>query len=154
MNLKIELATTSDIKNISDLSNDPIVRQNSLNPNFISWQDHIDWFTKKIKDKNTFFYVIKNKDNDFIGQIRFEQITNSLDYVVSISIKSDYRGKGLVSLILKNAQDKFKKNKNARKIYAYIKKENFISVKTFLKAGYSIVNEENVNGFEVYKLEF
>lgn len=151
---KIVLASKKDIKDIFNLSNDLIVRKNSLNTELILWQDHVDWFNKKIKDKNTVFYVVKDLENNFMGQVRFDKNLNkNSEYIISLSLVEEARGKGLSPLIIKKSSEKLHKQLGINNIIAYIKKDNFISLKTFSKNKYEVIGTEIVNNLEVMKLE-
>ena len=46
--LTIRLATPDDCKRVFDLSNDPIVRANSIHSETIKWEEHCVWFQKHI----------------------------------------------------------------------------------------------------------
>ena len=117
------------------MSNEKIVRQNSLHTKDIRWEEHVEWFNKKIKGYNHFFFVAFSDSNEFIGQIRYA-IENDVAEV-SISITKEFRGKNLSVKLLKDTSDIiFKKRKMLKKIHAYIKVKNIPSTKTFERAGY------------------
>jgi deoxyribonuclease IV len=151
----ISLVTEDDLMDVYNLSNDQIVRNNSFNPETIKLDDHIQWYKNKIKDPNSVFYIIRSMDGKFIGQVRLEEIKDSRDCVVGISICDKYRGKGLSSSILKDSITKFLETKSiSTDIYAYIKKDNAVSIKSFSKAGFSLVGQELVENSESYKLRY
>ncbi len=141
--LNIRLANIDDIKNIFDLSNDDKVRANSIHTEKIEWENHVKWFSNRINIENAPFYIIEDNNNNFIGQAR---IDNTEEPIISISITNNYRGKGLATNIISMCS----KASNYNKIFAYIKKENLPSFKSFIKAGYKIVAQDN----EYYKLQY
>jgi hypothetical protein len=49
---------------------------------------------------------------------------------------------------------KFSENNFPGNIFAFIKKNNLLSINSFQKAGFSIIEEEVINGIESYKLKY
>ena len=145
MKFYCEKARLDDMKNVFELSNDPLVRRMSTNTDKIIWEKHVTWFNKKIKDKNSEFYVVKNNDNEFIGQVRFD--TNNNETIVSISLVEKYRGKKNAKNILNNCMKKSK-----YKIFtAYIKPENIPSIRTFASLGYEYQTDVVINNIHLKK---
>lgn len=136
---EIKLATIEDMRAVFDLSNDELVRANSFNQEKINWEDHKNWFKKKMNDRNCVFYLVKNLQNKLISQVRFDKNNNEAD--ISISISPEFRGKGFGVEILKLTSDKAIKESNVKKINAYVKNENVPSKISFEKAGYVLKEE-------------
>ena len=124
----IKNATIKDMKEIFELSNDELVRQNSINQEKILWNNHIKWFHKRITLNNP-FYVIRALNDKLIGQVRIDKKDEA---VISISITHEFRGKNLAAKIIKDCSVK----SNLSPIYAYIKPDNIASQRAFKKAGY------------------
>lgn len=138
-------AVEKDSQIVYNLSNDPTVRQNSINTNSIQWEEHQKWFSKKILQSNYTFYLVFDKRDNFIGQIRFEM--NDDAAITSISIAEEFRGKGLSKKIIKTGCSKiFSENYSIKKIIAYIRPENNVSINSFMSAGFTFENQELVNG--------
>jgi UDP-2,4-diacetamido-2,4,6-trideoxy-beta-L-altropyranose hydrolase len=147
----IRKARLADMENVFLLSNDPVVRKQSIHPHPIPWEEHTTWFPRKIKDPDYFFYIVYDKQNKFIGQVRYEVQGESS--IVSISISPDFRGKGLAVPLLKQTAVKFFKKKSAvRQILAYIKPENSASSHSFLKAGYTYHQHKTIDttNFDIF----
>ncbi|MDR2544781.1 MAG: GNAT family N-acetyltransferase [Methanobrevibacter sp.] len=77
----LRLATTDDSYRIYEISNEKEVRDNSCNNEWINLKEHYIWFENKINDENTLF-LVKEFENEIIGQIRFE--LNDNEAVISI----------------------------------------------------------------------
>jgi len=140
-------------KIVFDLSNDPVVRANSINVNEILWSDHVGWYEKKINDKNHIFLLCFTSLNEFIGQVRFNLGIDKPN--VSISIVEKFRGKGLSYKILKSAcKEVFSNHPDLNSLYAYIKPDNIPSINSFIKAGFQYSVLEQINGemFNLYIL--
>lgn len=144
--LKLRLANPSDIKKTFKLSNDEVVRKNSINQCPIKWDEHIKWFNETINSFDNLFYIIETKDNEFAGQIR---IKKGVENIISISLSENFRGKGAAWKIIKECSQK----SNLKIITAYIKKNNHSSLNAFTKAGYEISENVLINGIEFYKLK-
>ena len=150
-NISVRKATEGDMLKVYNWSNDPVVRENSYNSEPIKLEDHQRWFLSKIEEEKTsFFIILYNKVA--AGMVRYD--VKSTHAVLGVTIGSDFRGKKLASLFLiKSAEEYFKQY--SLPIFAYIKKENIASVKSFEKAGYILYKEEKVGTVNsyVYKLE-
>jgi len=141
----------NDVNLLFDWANDELTRKNSFNSNEISFKEHEQWFTSKLKNSNSLFFIGMINSSP-IGLVRYE--VGEENTIVSISIDKNFRGKKLAPSLLKEAaMSYFKINK--KPILAYIKKENIASVKSFEKAGYTFYSKEKVNNIDsyIYKLE-
>ena len=147
-------ASDIDSKNVFDLSNDPTVRSQSINPAMIKLEDHKKWFAEKINKEDYIFLLAFDKKNNFIGQVRFD--INKAEAVVSISIVNEFRGRGFSKSILKEACSKMFAQKNITDIAAYILPDNIASINGFKSAGFiksdeSIINEKRFLKFILSK---
>ena len=138
---EIKLATIDDMKSVFDLSNDDLVRANSFNQEKINWENHKQWFNEKLNNKNCIFYMIKDYKNNLISQVRLDKNADEGD--ISISISSEFRGKGYGVKILKYASEKFLSEAKIKKINAYVKPTNKASKAIFEKAGYILIKDES-----------
>ena len=118
------------MKNVFDLSNDDLVRQNSIHHEKIKWENHVEWFKNRITKTNEPFYIVEDDNKNFIGQVRIDKKFG--ENVISISITKKYRGLGLASEIIKEAVEKSK----LQSATAYVYKNNVSSIKSFEKAGF------------------
>ena len=144
-------ATESDMKFVFNLSNESLVRSNSFDSTKIDLDQHKLWFSKQLFDSNVLLYIVEYNDLS-IGQVRFN-IKDGYS-IIGISIIKNYRGKGLSTKILENALDEYFKE-NEHPIYAYIKKANLPSVKTFTNVGFTYFKDDLINNSEsfIYKKE-
>jgi RimJ/RimL family protein N-acetyltransferase len=132
----IRRARLADMEMVFLLSNDPVVRQQSIHPQTITLEQHVQWFTRRIKDPDYIFLVVHDRRKQLIGQVRYAVKNDSA--VVNICINRDFRGKGLAApLLKKTAAMVFKMKPELTEIIAYIKPDNVASSRSFLKAGYT-----------------
>jgi len=109
----------------------------------ISFITHEKWFIERLKDKNTFIWIIEC-DKRQMGQIRFQY--SKYYYEVDIYIVKDFRKLGIASLALKEAENISK----LKPLRAVVKNNNKVSRLFFLKNGFS-VNSENKNFISLVK---
>ena len=126
----IRMAKIDDMKNVFELSNDDLVRQNSIHTEKIDWETHVEWFKARINKIDEPFYIVEDKNGKFMGQLRFDKQND--DFVVSVSISPEFRGKGLASEILSEAI----KKSGLKNLSAYIFDFNEASKNAFEKAGF------------------
>lgn len=144
-------ATINDSKLIFDWSNDDLVRENSFNSEKLIFEDHNIWYAEKLQDENQLFLIAMVEGKD-AGLIRFT--IGEKNTVVGISISKSFRGKQLASRFLVASAGVYFKT-NTLPIFAYIKKDNTASVKSFQNAGYIFLKETKINGYDsvIYQLE-
>ncbi|WXR62336.1 GNAT family N-acetyltransferase [Peptostreptococcaceae bacterium AGR-M142] len=139
----------SDIDILFNWSNDKDVRLNAFNQNEIKYENHIQWFNNKMKNKNTHMYILMN-DNQPIGQIRID-IENK-NGIISYSIDKEYRGKGFGKIIIKNIEKIIKEdNLDVLKLIGEVKINNESSKQVFLKNDYKEYFDEEKNCYRYIK---
>lgn len=136
-------------------ANDQEVRSSSFNSDPISWEEHLEWFRQKLKDKNSWIFIAANKIGDPIGQIRFDGRDDLLN--ISYSLDKRFRGlglgKNLLELGLQTIRTRLQK---PCRMQGLIKKDNVASKMSFEKTGFtSIKNQAPENGLDsiAYQLE-
>jgi len=104
--------------------------------NKIDFFNHEKWFKTKLKDKNTYIWIIEDSKSVPIGQIRFEYSKENF-YDIDIFIIKKYRKKGIASLAIKKVEKIFKR----RPLRAKVKKNNNFSLLFFIKNNFSLISE-------------
>lgn len=151
--LRFRKANINDTQLLFDWANDPLARANSYNTGPILYEEHVKWFHEKLSDPSCWFYIFMEPDSDKpIGQVRIERKGN--ENVISVSLDKEARGQSYGSEILKMACRDFLEEKPGDLIFAYIKKDNLASLKSFSKAGFKQVKTLFVKGTESYLMEY
>lgn len=128
--INLRKVKAEDMKEVFDLSNQDYVRRYSINKDKIEWPEHVKWFNSVLKDKNTVFYVVTDKNESFLGQIRYKITQNSA--TVSISLSEKLKGKGLSKEILNKSIKKiFEEEQSVKDIIAFVSEDNIASKKIF-----------------------
>jgi len=134
INFKFRKASSKDSKDLFDWRNNERARENSLNTDLISWSDHVNWFSDRIKDPNTTIFMIY-ADDIKIGSIRFEEKESI--YRVSVVLAPEHTGKGLGAEIIRYGTELFLMRKKVLKpVIAEVKENNIASLKAFKRAGF------------------
>ena len=132
--IRIRKASAADCRRIWQWSSDPAVRAESFISDPIPYQDHVEWFKKKISDPDCYLFIAENGDNQPIGQIRFELAGHNA--TVSVSLDQKHRHKGYGSKIIALASQNIFATTPTNMIHAYIKLSNTVSTSAFKKAGF------------------
>jgi len=128
--INLRKVKSEDIKEVFDLSNQDYVRLYSINKDKIEWADHVKWFNSVLEDKRTVFYVVTDKNESFLGQIRYKIAESSA--TVSISLSEKLKGKGLSKEILNKSIKKiFDEEQSVKDIIAFVSEDNIASKKIF-----------------------
>jgi spore coat polysaccharide biosynthesis protein SpsF len=146
--VKLRLAREEDCDLLFKWVNDPDVRKNSFNNKEISYEEHVEWFYRKINSPSSCVFIAYNGKENPIGQIRVE-IEDNIG-IISYSISEPYRGRGYGTELLFKLPEKIKEKEVCVKILkGKVKKDNLPSRKAFLKAGYE--EKDKGNYFEYIK---
>lgn len=140
--INLRKVKSEDIKEVFDLSNKDYVRRYSINKDKIEWADHVKWFDLILDDKTTVFYVVTDKNDSFLGQIRYKITENSA--IVSISLSEKLKGKGLSKEILSKSIKKiFDEEKSVKDIIAFVSADNIASKKIFEGLNFKRLKDED-----------
>lgn len=143
--VRLRRAEPRDMRAVFELSNDPVVRTNSIHKERISWETHMAWFNRTIDDPDTTFLVAETETGDFIGQIRFNR--RGGDWVTSISVVPWIRGRGMTKQILENAMLHIPHGR----LIAEIATDNEPSKRLFISAGFTESKPANdMAGFRTF----
>jgi len=148
--ITFRMATQEDAMLYFKWANDPEVRKYSFHTNTISYEEHVKWFNAKLISGKCFFYLFSNIEGVPMGQVRIE--SNPEETVIGISLDRAFRGKSLSGKMLKLATSHHLSSHPKEKIFAYIKRENISSYKTFIAARFKEVQLVSIEGSKSFKL--
>ncbi|MFH1846194.1 MAG: GNAT family N-acetyltransferase [Candidatus Omnitrophota bacterium] len=153
-NIVLEKAKLEDFYVLWKIRNNPRVKENCFNTSPVSLEEHKNWLADKISEENAEIYIAE-RNGKKIGSVRFEdckQLEPSVSSV-SVSIDSDFFGKGYGFEIIKFGTERFFREHAKNKIIARIKKDNIASQKAFGKAGYvKVLEKENEVIYEKHRI--
>jgi len=103
----------------------------------ISIENHNKWFDERLLDIKTYIWIVQDKNNNPIGQIRFQKLDEKF-YDIDIYIARENRKMGIASKALSLAENKA----GVKPLRAIVNNYNNTSRVFFLKNGFKI-NLEN-----------
>lgn len=128
-------AIASDARCIFDWVNDPEVRRQSFSSDPITWENHLQWFEKKLQSQDTRFYILEKKGQP-VGQIRFD--IRGQEAVIGYLLDAAWRGKGLGRIVLKKGVQALLQNRpDVNLIAGSVKQSNPASCRAFEKLHFS-----------------
>jgi len=119
----------------------------SKNKKKITFKAHNEWFKKNLNNRKIKFYIgciVKKSQIKKVGVLRFN--IKEKYALVSINLNPVMRGKNLSYILLAAGIKKFLKFKKI-KLIAEIKRNNFASIKCFLKNGFFFFKSRNQYNF-------
>lgn len=138
INLKQRQAVWQDVSLLFHWANDPQTRRSSIHSRRISWKEHQQWLSKKLKDKNVRLYIAL-KEKIPVGTYRLDQQKDFA--VVNLSVAPKWRhqgiGKKLIRLIIRTAFSDL----NLTALVALVKPGNHASLALFQNAGFDNIAE-------------
>ncbi|WZL88720.1 GNAT family protein [Salinimicrobium sp. 3283s] len=141
-NKKPELreAELSDFYLTHKWANTPSVRAFSFNKDEISLKEHLSWYFSKLESSNCEYYILEVNGNS-AGSIRFD-IEKHQIVKINYLLDPNYTGKGFGTFLLKKGLKFLKENKPfIQKVYGFVLKENFASIRIFEKLSFIKVTE-------------
>ncbi|MEI6470730.1 MAG: GNAT family N-acetyltransferase, partial [Betaproteobacteria bacterium] len=146
-NLQLRLVELLDAKNIFQWRNHPLVRKNSTNHGVINWEEHSEWFNKRLNNLDGPL-LIGEIENKPVGVVRFDISKSNAE--VSIFLVPDIHMKGIGGYLLEKAEMWLSVNfPNIRKLHAKVLSNNEPSKRLFEKLNYSL--SESKESFEFSK---
>ena len=111
----------------------------------IEFKVHEKWFSKKLKSKNVFIYILKNKILN-LGQARVDMKSINKG-TITYSISNEFRGQNLGYRLIKLLLLRVKKNIT---LFAKVRNNNQASKKIFEKCGFIIKKNSNNKYYNCY----
>ena len=127
--LSLTLATSEDVRFIFELANDPSVRAQAINTGAIAWDDHVNWFSQKLRSSETKIYIARAWKK-LLGQVRLDRQADG--WLISYSIVANQRGLGLGTQLIAEAM----KLHRGDLLKAQVRNDNVASMKVFEKLGF------------------
>lgn len=147
-NLKLRPWQELDCRMIYDWRMSPEVRAKSFNNKEFSYEDHKKWFQNFMANKLSFGFILEDSAKP-VAQIRFDKTKIDGYYNISISTAPNLSGKGYGNIILNMACKDENLLKVAKFFVAEVFDDNIPSQKIFLKNGFEITGEADVDNHHV-----
>lgn len=142
--INLRPANCSDADLLFSWVNESTIREMAFDSSTILYEEHINWFKQKLSSVDSAIYIAELKNMMAIGQVRFDIFDND-NAVIDLHLTKKYRGKGLGEKMLKEAVRQFIADKKVKSIHAYVKPGNLASYHTFLRAGFTAINNGQID---------
>ena len=97
-------------------------------------------------------YLFFDEKGDSVGQVRIESDHEKNEAIIGISVDLNHRGKGYSSEMIQMATKDFQLTHIGFCIYAYVFIDNKASYKSFLRAGYILLEQKEIVSIPSYIL--
>lgn len=142
MSFTIVPASIDDSRDLWLWRNDSYSKLMSRSPDDISWSDHSNWFERVLASPEHILYLCYIDDGSKVGVCRFDLYRKKGVAEVSLNLNPQFRGQGFSQHFLSAAILEFNVL-NKLNLTATIKKINSVSIKTFIKCGF-LLEDENL----------
>jgi len=149
--ITVRRARSADVLPVFRLSNEPAVRECSINVRRIILAGHKKWFAEKLKDPSSLFLIAEYKGK-FAGQVRFS--LEGRTATLSISVAAKMRGLGAGRVILSKALEALLSRYPKTAVLAYVKRDNTASRKLFENGGFKKIGEPRAGGAKLYLYKY
>lgn len=138
-------AVLDDAELLFSWANDIDVRRNAFRQHEILWDEHMEWFQRKLKDEDCHIYIAYKNMPDMsekpIGQLRLDIEGDEAE--IDYSVCAEMRGFGYGTQMVAGIQSFA--DKRIRKFIAKVKTSNPASVRVFEKCGF--VKKADCDGY-------
>jgi UDP-2,4-diacetamido-2,4,6-trideoxy-beta-L-altropyranose hydrolase len=135
-----------DCRPLWEWANDAAVRAASFSTQPIPWEDHVQWFRKKLADPRCLFFMAGDETGQPIGQVRCDMSREG--GVLSISLAAPFRGQGYGQALLQLAAQEVFAVTDTAYLHAYVKPDNESSARAFRAAGFDAAKAVRIQGQE------
>lgn len=143
MEVKLRKANKDDAMFLFGLRNTPEIFRFFSNPNPVPWEEHLDWLDKVFSGEARKHLFVVEFQKKPVGQARLDETTTAKKAIISISLVKDLWGRGLSSLILRQAL-LLAKELGFEKILAEIHQQNIASEKLFQKNNFQFQSQNGI----------
>ncbi len=148
--LALRLVKDEDVELLWQWANDPDVRQSAFHSGMIAWDEHRQWFSHKRRDPQCYQFMALDARGIPVGQLRFDISGDEAE--VDVSVAKDERRKGYGSLLISLGVKELMQMVPVRAVHAYVKPDNYASIKSFQKADFADQGLEVVKGISAVHL--
>jgi UDP-2,4-diacetamido-2,4,6-trideoxy-beta-L-altropyranose hydrolase len=142
--VRLRKVRLQDRERVWEWANEPQARAVSFSSDPIPWDQHVRWFEARLTDAHCRFYVAINREEEPVGQVRYDIDDGEAE--VSVTVSPRFRGKGLGGEILRRGAAALLNESDVVSIRAFVKEGNAPSVRVFRKAGFREAGTAMIRG--------
>jgi UDP-2,4-diacetamido-2,4,6-trideoxy-beta-L-altropyranose hydrolase len=126
-------------------ANESEVRSASFSSMPIAWDEHRDWFTKKLGDERVLMLIASDEQGVPLGQVRFEPL-NDGEAEIDVSVAPEKRGTGWGARLIEKAVQAAFEQTDLVRVHGFVKVGNRASARAFERADFRNVGTAQVKG--------
>jgi RimJ/RimL family protein N-acetyltransferase len=153
VSLRLRPTTAEDCRLAFDLANDPATRRASFQSRPIAWDEHVAWFTARIADTASPYFVVLAEDDSAVALARFDR-RDANEALISFVLAPGWRGRGLAAPAIRLATREASAEGRFTRVWAEIKLDNERSLKAFAHAGYGDATTSERDGAPFARLSW
>ncbi|MGQ0536415.1 MAG: GNAT family N-acetyltransferase, partial [Methanobacteriota archaeon] len=135
-----------DARVLWEWANDPGVRSASFSQAPILWEEHLAWFTARLRDPGCGFFIVTTDDRRPIGQVRLQYDGATAE--IHVSLAPGERGRGVGVAAIRAATGIALREGRAAEVLAHVKPDNAGSLVAFERAGFARVGAIRFKGHD------
>jgi len=133
--LRLRRALAGDCQLLWKWANDRSVRQAAFSPEPIPWEQHVEWFSRKLQDPKSLIFLALDAGDCPLGQIRFD-FKERQEAEIDVSVDACRRGCGYGAVLISLGTETLFRTTAVQAVHAVVKAENVSSIRAFEKAGF------------------
>lgn len=142
--INLRSAAESDCQQLFSWANDPAVRSASFHSDPVVWENHQQWFARKLCDPQSIIYIGETHASEPMGQVRFHIIEKRA--TLSVVVAPKFRGAGWGRELIALSVRILMRTHPVRAVDAFVKPGNLSSIRLFESAGFRRTGTEQVAG--------
>ncbi len=150
--LLLRKASIEDCEVLFKWVNDPDARQSAFRSEPITFDEHAKWYRENLDNNNFIQFIAVDQDKRAIGQVRFDLKNDEAD--VDVSVAKEFRSLGYGACLVKKGVDAVVNTFKIGIFSAYIKPYNQASIRSFERAGFSILRRQVIDGHEAVNMVY
>lgn len=148
--VRLRLARLEDAHKFWEWRNEEETRAASFNTDPIRYEDHLQWFEKRIKDLSFRFLIVVDERDQEVGYARLDVSGDSAH--ISLSIDRKCRGRGLGTKLIQAATEFAHRELSVARVVAHIRSTNQASLTAFRRAGYTLSGDRRLHGTDALEM--
>jgi UDP-2,4-diacetamido-2,4,6-trideoxy-beta-L-altropyranose hydrolase len=140
--LNLRPAREDDCQLLFEWAGDPVARAASFHSQSISWADHVNWFSERLRDVDSVIYIGENAAGKPVGLVRFN--IGGDGAVLSVNVAPEFRSQGWGRELIAFSIHSLVRAGRVRRIDAFVKPDNYASVRLFEASGFRRAGMEKV----------
>lgn len=150
--VQLRAVERQDCRLLWELANEPTARASAFSCEYISWENHVNWFDRKLSDPGCSMFIVTDADGREVGQVRFDRC-DATTLEIDVTIAHEHRRRGVGAAAIESASRAVLRAViDVSVIMARIKLNNAASIRAFEKARFVRTGEEIVGGQQTVRM--